>query len=81
MMMAAPRSFSPSPWGIGFRKLAGGALTSTSMAANGMTIGAWTLNTAANQSGPAGDFDAGRAVGLLVFDAHGVGLLKLAGAA
>jgi len=70
-----------SPWGIGFLKFAGGSLTSTGMAANGTAIGAWTLNTAANQFGPAADFDGDRATELFVSDANGVGLLKLAGAA
>ncbi len=66
-----------SPWGIGFLKLAGGTLTSIAMAANGTTIGAWTLNTAANQFGPAGDFDGDGAVELFVSGVDGVGLLKL----
>ena len=66
-----------SPWGIGFLKLAGGTLTSIGMAANGTTIGAWTLNTAANQFGPAGDFDGDGAVELFVSGVDGVGLLKL----
>jgi FG-GAP-like repeat/FG-GAP repeat len=68
-----------SPWGIGILKLTGGTLTATWMAPNGTAIGAWTLNTAANQFGPAGDFDGDGAVELVVSDAHGVGVLKLAG--
>ena len=68
-----------SPWGIGFLKLTGDTLTSTGMAANGTAIGAWTLNTATDQFGPAGDFDGDRAAELFVSNASGVGLLKLAG--
>ena len=70
-----------SPWGIGFLKLAGGTLTSAWMAPNGTAIGGWTLNTAANQFGPAGDFDGDGATELFVSDVHGVGLLKLTGGA
>ena len=70
-----------SPWGAGFLKYGGGTLTSAWMAPNGTAIGAWTLNTATNQFGPAGDFDGDRAVELFVSDVHGVGLLKLAGTA
>ena len=70
-----------SPWGIGFLKLTGDTLTAAWMAPNGTAIGAWTLNTAANQFGPAGDFDGDGAIELFVSDVDGVGVLKLAGGA
>ena len=41
--------FISSPWGIGFLKLAGAAITSPVMAGNGTRIGGWLLNTLDNR--------------------------------
>jgi hypothetical protein len=73
--------FVTSPWGIGFLERSGSTLTSTGMAANGTAIGAWTLNTAENQFGPAGDYDGDGAVEFFVTSATGLALLKLSGGA
>lgn len=69
--------FVTSPWGIGFLERSGSALTSTGMAANGTAIGAWILNTAENQFGPAGDYDGDGAVEFFVSSATGLALLEL----
>jgi hypothetical protein len=69
-----------SPWGIGVLKLAGNALTALTTAVNGTRLGNWTLNTAADSFGLAGDFDGDGKAELLVNNAAGLGLLKLSGA-
>jgi hypothetical protein len=73
--------FVHSPWGVGFLERSGSSLTSTGMAANGTAIGAWTLNTAANQFGPSGDFDHDGIVEFVAASATGLAVLKLVGGA
>jgi len=71
-----------SPWGIGFLELAGGALTSTGMAANGTFIGGWNLDTAQNQFlSLIADYDGDGATEIFVSSAWGIGVLKLSGGA
>ncbi len=69
--------FVSSPWGIGFLERSGSSLTSTGMTANGTAIGAWTLNTAANQFGPFGDIDHDGTVEFFATSATGLAVLKL----
>ena len=70
--------FVSSPWGLGFLELSGATLSSTGMTANGTAIGDWLLNTAANQFGPAADYDGDGTVEFFVSSVSGLGLLKLA---
>src|SRR5215470_4514589 len=71
--------FVSSPWGLGFLEFSGGSLTSTGMTANGTAIGGWTVNTAANQFGPAADYDGDGTVEFFVSSVSGLSLLKLSG--
>ena len=66
-----------SPWGLGILELAGGALTSQVMAANGTRIGGWLLNTLDNRLGPVADYDADGRAEILIVSPWGIGILGL----
>jgi hypothetical protein len=69
-----------SPWGIGILKDSGATLTAPMMAPNGTHFGSWTLDTANNQFGPAGDFDGDGHAEIFVTSPSGIAILKLVGA-
>jgi papain like protease/VCBS repeat protein len=70
-----------SPWGIGILKESGATLTAPMMAPNGTRVGTWTLDTANNQFGPAGDYDGDGHAEILVTSPSGIAILKLVGGA
>ncbi|WP_370943441.1 S8 family serine peptidase [Amycolatopsis sp. cg5] len=70
-----------SPWGIGVLKLSGGTLSAPVMVPNGTRLGGWLLNTADNEFGPVGDFDADTRFEILVKSPWGIGVLKQIGGA
>jgi hypothetical protein len=70
-----------SPWGIGILKESGAALTAPMMAPNGTRFGTWTLDTANDQFGPAGDYDGDGHAEILVTGPSGIAILKLVGGA
>jgi acyl-CoA hydrolase len=49
------------------------------MAPNGTRFGGWLLNTADNQIGIAGRYQAGMQAGILVTSPWGIGILRLSG--
>jgi hypothetical protein len=71
--------FISSPWGIGFLKLSGSAITSPVMAGNGTRIGGWLLNTLDNRFAPAADFDGDRRDEILLVSPWGIGMLEISG--
>jgi hypothetical protein len=70
-----------SPLGIGILKESGATLTAPMMAPNGTRFGTWTLDTANNQFGPAGDYDGDGHAEILVTSPSGIAILKLVGGA
>jgi hypothetical protein len=68
-----------SPWGIGILKLNGATMSAPMMQPNGTRFGGWLLNTADNQLGIAGRYDAGRQAEILVTSPWGIGILKMNG--
>jgi hypothetical protein len=68
-----------SAWGLGILKQSGGTMTAPMMAPNGTRFGGWLLNTADNQIGIAGRYQAGMQAGILVTSPWGIGILRLSG--
>ena len=73
--------FITSPWGIGFLKLAGTAITSPIMAGNGTRIGGWLLNTLDNRFAPPADYDGDHREEILLVSPWGIGVLEITGSA
>jgi acyl-CoA hydrolase len=69
-----------SAWGMGILKQSGATMAAPMMAANGTRFGGWLLNTADNQIGIAGRYQAGRQAEILVASPWGIGILRLSGA-
>lgn len=68
-----------SPWGMGILKLIGNTMAAPVMHPNGTRFGAWLLNTADNEFGPAANFDGGPQFELFVKSPWGIGILKQTG--
>jgi acyl-CoA hydrolase len=65
---------------MGILKQSGGTMTAPMMAPNGTRFGGWLLNTADNQIGIAGQYQAGRQAEILIASPWGIGILRLSGA-
>jgi hypothetical protein len=68
-----------SPWGLGILKQEGTTVSAPMMAPNGTRFGGWLLNTADNQLGIAGKYQAGTQAEILVTSPWGIGILRLSG--
>jgi hypothetical protein len=65
------------PAGLAVLKLSGETFAAPIIQANGTDLGAWPLDIADNQFGPAADYDGDGAAEILVTSPAGIGILKL----
>ncbi|SDE50044.1 FG-GAP-like repeat-containing protein [Rhodococcus tukisamuensis] len=70
-----------SPWGMGVLKLNGSTTATPVMAANGVRLGGWVVDTRNNRFGPAADYNGDGRAEVVATSPWGLGVLSLNGTA